>query len=295
MPSFESVLCIAAAFCVSGRGALLLLVLLSLTTLFACVVQALWQWWGLAGAHVACVVSAVGVGGALWRCLSAVNPQNADDLGPLLPLLMLCLLCGLAATRPIWWKRGIKAIFALLVIGCLREWLAAASLFGYSFSFTAVGTTFGRSTNGALGVGGVLAAALVLWLGGLSAPITRVSMPSKRALLSLAVFTAAVGVVLSFWQQTAAPSAVHCWVFIVRAFFCVDTRPPTAVAHRLRPFNTRHRRHVWGRCRVGVRRHRFGLQSSATRPSPTSFFRNTALSHTWRGNPCRSQCRRLRG
>lgn len=198
----------AAALCVSGRGALLLLIIVPLTQLFSAAVYSLWKWGDLTHEKAACTVTAVAFGGALWRCLSAVSAQNAADLGPALPLCILFLLCGFSAETVPSWKDLVKGIAALLTVGCIRELLDAASVFGLPLPFAAVGNTFGRSGDGSLGIGGILIAAAVVWVFGFSFPLRPLVPPKKGDLLFVALFTAAAGTLLSLFPYLSA-----VWVF----------------------------------------------------------------------------------
>ncbi len=208
MIGFHSVLYMAAALCVSGRGALLLLLTLSLTQLFVFVTASLWSFWGLSHKQEAAVLTAVAVGGALWRCFSATGEENAAALGPLLPLMVVFVLCGLCVDTPIAWRRFLKAAVFLLIIGCVRELLADASLFSFELGYAAPGTTFGRSADGSLGIGGVLLTALAVWAWGGNFPIHTLPPLPKRSVLLIGVFTAAVGCALTLF-----PSLSVTWRF----------------------------------------------------------------------------------
>ncbi len=220
MIGWDTVLCAAAALCVSGRHALLLLITLSLTQLFGYVVSLLWNWWELSHQKEASIVTAVAFGGALWRCFSAGSAQNADDLGRLLPLLVLFVLCGYAADTLPSWKRFFKSAVLVLAVGCVRELLAEASIFDLPLGYTAVGTVFGRSADGSLGVGGVLVAAVCVWLFGLSSPVGIAPLTCKRTALFTAVFTAGAGCVLGLF-----PTLSVTWrffgVFTLAVFCCI--------------------------------------------------------------------------
>ncbi len=198
MTAFTTVWGVAAALCVSGRGALLLLIALPLTQLFSTAVHGLWKWWGLPHEKVACTITAVAFGGALWRCLSAVSAENAADLGPVLPLCALFCLCGFSADSAPSVGKLVKNSVALFTVGCVRECLASASVLGISLPFTAVGDVFGRSADGTIGIGGILVAAVVAWVFGLSFPLRPLSSP-PRAVWFTALFTAAAGAILSLF------------------------------------------------------------------------------------------------
>lgn len=210
MVSFETVLSVATTLCVSGRGALLFLIVFPLTQLFAAAVHFLWKWWGLTQEKIACAVIAVAFGGSLWRCLCAVSAQNAADLGPVLPLCVLFLFCGFSAGTMPSWRKLSKSAAALVTVGCVRELLCKASLFSFPLNITAAGDVFGRSSDGSLGVGGLLVAAAIAWVLGLSFPLRTVSPPQRRELLFAALFTAAAGSVISLF-----PSLSVVWRFFV--------------------------------------------------------------------------------
>lgn len=216
MFGFHSVLYMAAALCVSGRGALLLLLTLSLTQLFVFVTASLWSFWGLSHKQEAAVLTAVAVGGALWRCFSATGEENATALGPLLPLMVVFVLCGLGVDTPIAWRRFFKAAVFLLIIGCVRELLADASLFSFELGYAAPGTTFGRSADGSLGIGGVLLTALLAWMWGSDSPIRTLPTLSKRNVLLIGIFTAAIGCVLVLF-----PSLSVTWRFFAATLTAV--------------------------------------------------------------------------
>lgn len=229
MIGWDVVLCAATAVCVSGRGALLLLTTLSLTQLFTHVVSAVWDWWALSYKRQATTLTAVAVGSTLWRCFTAIAVQNATDLGELFPLMFVLVLCGSMADAPPSYGRYLKSIALLLVVGCVRELLTSATLFGLSFNFTPWGTVFGRSADGVLGIGGLVIAAAFVWLGGISTPMRLLPIASKRAILLTGVLTAGACCVFSLF-----PSLSLMWrfwsVLAVGLLLCRTASLPDRVA-----------------------------------------------------------------
>ena len=205
MIAWDTVLCAAAALCTSGRGSLLMLITLSLTQLFTGVVSALWKWWELSHTRHATVLTAVAFGCALWRCFTAIGVQNAADLGSPLPLAFLFVLCGAVADVPLSASRFLKGVLVVLLVGCLREALATASLFHIPLGYTGFGEVFGRHTDGTLGIGGLLVAAAIVWLWGMSNPIRVLPPTSARTALLVGLFTASARCILSLFPSLSLP------------------------------------------------------------------------------------------
>ncbi len=158
-------LCIAAALCVSGRSALLLSGVISLVYLLTLLLRTLLMVLKLPCTALRTTVFSVAAGSGLYLLLLAFVPQSKPDLGAVVPLLAVCFLCAAAVGEtPPSLGRWFICIGVLTAIGCVRELLSTASLFGYPLPFSAAGEVFGRTAAGTIGIGGLLIAAAILWV-----------------------------------------------------------------------------------------------------------------------------------
>lgn len=165
MSKNRMLLCVAAAVCVSGRCALLLVCLLALTRLLAGGIRSLLRVLTLPCPAPAVTMVSVAAGSTLYLLFLAFVPGSSEDLGAVLPLLLLFFLCGTAACEQelsFWQLMGTGGV--LLMIGCVREVLSAGTLLTYPLPLEPAGDVFGRNAAGAVGTGGILVAAALLWL-----------------------------------------------------------------------------------------------------------------------------------
>lgn len=220
MDWFSAVFCVAAALCASGRGALLVLLLLSLTLLFTTALARLWQHKRFGAQTAATALFAVGVGGALWRGFSALSPQNTQDLGPVLPVCVLLLLCAFASAQSPTVGRLARGSVSLLVIGGIRELLSSATLFGYPFAFSPLGATFAKSGNGMVGAGGLLVAAAGMWIFGITHPFPKAPVPRVKDSLCLGLTTAAAALLTSV-LKTMIPHFPDAWLFFTALLLAI--------------------------------------------------------------------------
>lgn len=154
---------VCAAFSVSLHGAALLCAKMAFVLLTTDAVRSLFRWLRLPCDFRFTALWATAVGGALHRLFSAFSPTDIPLLASPILFLVLSFLCGTVRLETVSAKHLWKAAFAVLLIGCLRELIGAASVGGYPFSAITPLTTF--STNGLVPeIGGMLLAAFLLWV-----------------------------------------------------------------------------------------------------------------------------------
>ena len=181
--------CLAAALCVSLRAALLLLILLPLIAVLTLSAVVLLRQWRLSVPPAGAMLLAGGIGGALVSLMLAAIPDYRETLGNTVPVLVLVLLCGCGVASRYMdtpWRSGrvIGSAALLLLIGSVREMLSTGCLMGLPLPVTPLGESFGQTSAGSAGVGGVLVAAVILWLcrrrG--TIPSARLSVPESAAI-----------------------------------------------------------------------------------------------------------------
>ena len=216
---------LAAVVCTSARTALLLMALTALTTLFTLTLRSLLLWLRLPLTSVLTVLFATAVGGAVYWCLLAY--LDGEILGSAPLVLTLCALCGAVEESSLSASALFRLCAALLVLGAARECLATATLFQYPLPFSAMGTAFGKTPSGEIGIGGILLAAIVLWGFRFHSPVGAVSLPFDT-IWPLGLLTTAV-CVLS--QVLPIPSSVwRFWLclLITAIVWSFSPTPPTA-------------------------------------------------------------------
>ena len=216
-----ALLCVTAALCVSVRAALSLLTVIPLLLLFAQAALQLLRYGRLTVSPYLSLLLAGGVGGFLWLVLRAFLPDIAAALGQPLPVLAVFRLCGVAgaelAEQPEAFRPTvlIRAAVALLLTGAIREVLAQGSLAAYPLPVTVVSEGFGRAADGTIGVGGLLAAGVMLWLFRLQAgghtgvPVLSATSAGIPAAVTAIVCAAQVGI--RVWM----PAVSALWRFWV--------------------------------------------------------------------------------
>jgi hypothetical protein len=169
-----------------------------LVLLFTAVLRLLLGYLRLSCPAPLAILFAAAVGSALHLLLLAFVPDSADALGTTILLYGIFLLCGATAhgaERDFSLKRLLQGVCAGIFIGAVREVLSRGTLLGLPMPVTATWDTFGQTTAGQIGIGGLLAAAAGLWLFRLSHPVASPCHIRGKQAWQLGVLTAAVGAV----------------------------------------------------------------------------------------------------
>ena len=206
MSGLTALICVGAAMCDSLKGALWLTGAVALTGL------AVWwlRWlpsWGVSLPPCVGGLLGVGVGSALWLLTNGFFTEVGRAIPSSVWVYALFFLCGVTvvAAKECASFLLCRIAVAWWITGALREWLAAGSVFGHSFSFAGVSSAFTG------GVGGMLVAALVTWAFRIRAPFAAdVRRWSVRTPLAVAGVTVVLGVLQSVWQP--ASEAWRFWL-----------------------------------------------------------------------------------
>ena len=228
-PYAEGVLLtLLAVGCTSPQQSLLRLTVVSLLLLITQLFRAVFRRLSLPFNAAAACTFALGAGTALCLLLRAAFP-NLVPLKPGDPVTALLLTaCGMTAVqnRPFRWQY----LPAAVLIGVIREWLSAGSVWGITLLPLGVSPTLGA------GAGGLLIAALVLWCFRCHPPLFTGKLPNGALLAFtaltalgsvLGIVTASFPLLYCLWSITAVCSLIAAllperyapdtWVFLLPA------------------------------------------------------------------------------